>query len=84
MKKIFDKSSHNTRQAIHLPAKAPFIRTHQHDNRFEDASWDNAQFIASREGLLTNTLDLNWGEKVFQQGENGKPEIVAFHYDTTD
>lgn len=69
---------------VFLPARGPFIRTGQNDTRFGTMSWSDAKFLASREGLLTDTLYVTWGSIVYQESDKGGCEIVAYHYDTSD
>jgi hypothetical protein len=71
-------------QMVSLPLKGPWIRVSQHDNRWENMSWKDAQFLASREGLIHEILDVDWGQIAYQEGPKGECQIAAAHLDTSD
>lgn len=74
-------------KGMFMPLKGPWIITGQHDptfQKFQEMKWEDVKFIASGKGILSDTLNVTWGNVAYQEAADGGIEIAAYHYDTSD
>lgn len=71
-------------KGVYLPLRGPWIITSQNDETYRGLSWKDAQFVASRDGKLFNTLSVSWGQVAYQADESGGVEIAAYNTDSSD
>lgn len=81
------RCEHWASRAVFTPLRPPWIVVHQHDYEAIKAvessrRWDDAHFIASREGKLVTELDLKAGYIAFQKSSDGGVERAAYYVDS--
>ena len=84
--RVFELSTSRGMSGIVLPLTAPWIITSRDDiARFVRMPWSDAKFVASREGKVSNTLDISLGMVALQENKfDSTVQIAAYHYDTSD